>query len=201
MYQSTSQHQLREAHSGLLSERANAVEAVRLRQQRDRILGKSVDNDPRTETFSTHQETLIIMNLSIENDPVNSWTIPASTETWRMLSQHDGAQSRGGSAIVLATSSHIRKTLRLHSEVVRQVLATKCPRHCVISNGAVGDSATLWRQWKPPQRQSDDSRAHRAEVDLGTHTSRFPGELLPPLGGLLSRQDALLRKQSMYDVV
>jgi hypothetical protein len=164
-------------------------------------LGKTVSSDARNETFGEHRETLVIVNVTVEHDPVQSWTIPATTSLWRTFTELDGAASRAGSSVVLLSSSHTRKSLRLHAEVFRQVLASKSMRHSVVSDGLVRDSAAVWANWKPQSNTSAETRGNRtADFDLRGQ-SKFPGELVPPLGALVPKHDALLRKQTMYDIL
>lgn len=207
--------QLRSLRSDLARERDEAAAAVRARHQRDAILGRPSEHLHGDED-SAHAglygasgsaggaEALILVTVASETNPERSFTFPSSTATWTQFAARHDAKPHGTGRVVLS-SSHARRGVVLHSEVLRQIMLATGGRHVVMTEGRVVDSQVFWPTWQVAGSGAEGGAGSRAGVQTslagGLRSSCFPGELLPPLGPLMSPHEALMRKQSMFPVV
>ena len=166
--------------------------------------------------------TLVILNAVLEADPLQSWTFPATAGVWSALlpqerkkSRHQRHASRGRGddpqalvPWVLVNASHVRRNVVVHAESLRRaMLESPHAHHCVIEGATVHGSQDFWPRWMPRPANTAAARAAAGtgaapELRLGgASDARFPGEVVPPLRGLVAPDDAMLRRQAALEIL
>jgi hypothetical protein len=184
-------HELHAAQRDLRRERDAASNALRKRAQREAILGRPQAVSAGGAELA--REVLVIINATVVADPLQSWTFPSAATTWETLLAQD--QPKTGSIAV--TSSISRRAVRLHPETFRRIVGA-VGRHVVVSGGEVEDSQRLWPRWTTVESANSSAQLH---YEPALRSSGFPGELLSSLSATLPQQQALLRRQTMYDSI
>lgn len=205
---------LRDAKARVSLEYDEAATAVQKRRQRDAILQVGSSHDdvaPATATAAV----LIILNVTLESDPLQSWTFPATTAQWdeieRCDEKHRGARvdaalrtdlSGRSASRVVVSSSHTSKACVVHAELLRHTMLAVHEAHCVTDGTNLRHSKTFWREWAP-EPSARANAAWRNDIAVPTqHVDAsgigFPGELVTSLSSLVPPQVAIRRAQSMY---
>lgn len=147
--------------------------------------------------------TLIIVNVTMEHDPLRSWTFPTTTLTWNEIcaKARPPTNHQQGALLfvpwVIVSASHAAQNVTLHAEVLREIMVGVAHKHTVIDGASTIEGKSFWVTWSPSSPGPRSSIAHTVEgPSMINHSSKkFPGELLPVLD-LLPQYRALSRRQT-----
>ncbi len=187
----------------LEAERESTAMAVMARQQRETILGKVPLGTAPPMAPPRHQSVLIIFNVTVENDPLQSWTFPAQSDLWEALQTVADPDlpadptNPGRHTRVVVSASHSRKPLKMHPETFRAAIISQRTPHVVIDGNTAVDSRVFWATWAPRASRQQRTESSASVELMGAKDAAFPGELIGKLT-LIPSSNAILRSQTNF---